>query len=83
MSKYQSFRKAPQDIKLMKIEWNEKMKKMEEGNLKKDVDNNHISNIKYSDLEYFKERSGPFTKPEEVIEYDQNTVESKEKKVVH
>ena len=80
LSKYRSFRKASQDIKLMKIEWNEKMKKMEEeGNLKKDIDNNHVGNIKYSDLEYLKERGGPFTKPEEVIEFDQNTPESKEK----
>ena len=64
----------------MKIEWNEKMKKMEEeGNLKKDTDNNHVGNIKYSDLEYLKERGGPFTKPEEVIQFDQNTPESKEK----
>ena len=68
LSKYRSFRKTAQDIKLMKIEWNEKMKKMEEeGNLKKDIDNNHVGNIKYSDLEYLKERSGPFTKPEESI----------------
>ena len=82
LSNYRSFRKASQDIKLMKIEWNEKMKKMEEeGNLKKDVDNNHVGNIMYSDLEYLKARGGPFTKPGEVTEFDQNTPESKEKNV--
>ena len=64
----------------MKIEWNEKVKKMEEeGNLKKDIDNNHVGNIKYADLEYLKAQNGPFTRTEEVIEFDQNTLESKEK----
>ena len=52
LPKFQSFRKAAQDIKLMKIEWNDKIRKMEEtGNLKKGMDNNHIENVKYRDLE--------------------------------
>ena len=64
----------------MEIEWNVKMKKMEEeGNLKKDIGNNHVCNVKYVDLEYLKAQNGPFTNTEEVIEFDQNTPESKEK----
>ena len=78
--KFQSFRTAAQDIKLMKIEWNEKMRKMEEtGNLKKDVDNNHIESVKYRDLEYLKEKNGLFTTAEEVRDFDANTPESSEK----
>ena len=66
----------------MKVEWNEKMKKMEkEGNLKKDIENNHASNIMYRDLEYLKARGGPFTRVEEVVDFDRNTEESKEKNV--
>ena len=40
-------------------------KKKEEGNLKKDEDNNHISS--------------PFKKPEEVIKFNQKTPETKDK----
>ena len=80
LSTYKSFRKAARDIKAMKIEWDKKMKRLEEeGNLRKDIDNNHIGNVKYADLEYLKARNGPFTKLEEVVEYDCNTPESKEK----
>ena len=80
LPKFQSFRTAAQDIKLMKIEWNEKMRKMEEtGNLKKDVDNNHIESVKYRDLEYLKEKNGLFTTAEEVRDFDANTPESSEK----
>ena len=77
---FSSFRKASKDIKLMKIEWNDKMKRMEEeGNLKKDVDNNHLESVKYKDLEYLKGCGGPFTKAEEVIAFDQSTPESSDK----
>ena len=80
LPKFQSFRTAAQDIKLMKIEWNEKMRKMEEtGNLKKDVDNNHIESVKYRDLEYLKEKNGLFTTAEEVRDFDANIPESSEK----
>ena len=80
LPKFQSFRKAAQDIKLMKIEWNDKMRKMEEtGNLKKGVDNNHIESVKYRDLEYLKERNGPFTTAKEVRHFDANTPENSEK----
>ena len=42
------------------------MKKMEEGgNLNKDTANNQVGNQMYNDLEYLKERNGPFTKAEE------------------
>ena len=44
----------------------------EEGNLKKDVDNNHTEGVKYKDLEYLKERGGPFTTAEEVKKFDLN-----------
>ena len=80
LSEYKSFRKASQDIQLMKIEWNNKMKRMEEeGNLKKDEDNNHIEGVKYKDLEYLKERNGPFTTVDEVNEFDAITPEGPEK----
>ena len=43
LSEYRSYKKASQDIKAMKVEWNEKMRRMEEeGKLKKDVDNNQL-----------------------------------------
>lgn len=46
----------------MKVEWNNKIRKMEEaGNLKKDMDSNHIESMKYKDLEYLKVHNGPFT----------------------
>ena len=73
-------RQAARDIKLMKIEWNEKMKEMErKGNLKKDEDNNHLETIKYKDLEYLKARNGPFTTVEEVENFDKTTPDSEEK----
>ena len=50
----------------MKVQWNEKMKKMEEGNTNKDFANNQ-SNVMHDDLEYLKGRNGPFTKPEYVL----------------
>ena len=56
------------------------MRKMEEtGNLKKDVDNNHIESVKYRDLEYLKEKNGLFTTAEVVRDFDANTPESSEK----
>ena len=66
----------------MKVEWNEKMRRMdEEGNLKKDVDNNHIEGVRYKDLEYLKERGGPFTTAKEVKEFDLNNDESQDKNI--
>ena len=48
LSEYRSYKKASEDIQAMKLEWNEKMRRMDkEGNLKKDVDNNHIEGVKY------------------------------------
>ena len=82
LSEYRSCKKASQDIKAMKVEWNEKMRRMEEeGNLKKDVDNNHIEDVRYKDLEYLKERGGPFTTAKEVKEFDLNTDESQDKNI--
>ena len=66
----------------MKVEWNEKMRRMEEeGNLKKEFDNNHIEDVRYKDLEYLKERGGPFTTAKEVKEFDLNTDESQDKNI--
>jgi len=82
LSEFCSYRNAAQDIKAMKVKWNEKMKKMEkEGNLKKDIENNHATNIMYRDLEYLKARGGLFTKVEEVVDFDKKAEESKEKNV--
>ena len=53
------------------------MRKIEEGNLKK-VEDNHVSNTMYTDLENLK-KGGPFTKAKEVMEFDENTTETKEK----
>ena len=61
----------------MKLDWNDKMRKIEEGNLKK-VEDNHVSNTMYTDLENLK-KGGPFTKAKEVMEFDENTTETKEK----
>ena len=70
------FRKVAKEIKDMKVQWNEKMKKMEEeGNMKKDFANN----VMYDGLEYLKGRNGPFTKPENVLHFHENTQESIEK----
>ena len=80
LSEFRKFRKAANDIKAMKINWNAKMKRMEEeGNLKKNDDNNHIENVKYNDLDYLKKRNGPFTSEEAVREFDRSTPESSEK----
>ena len=51
LSEYRSYKKASQNIKAMKVEWKEKMRMEEEGNLKKDIDNNHTEGVKYKDLE--------------------------------
>ena len=78
--KFKLYRKAANEIKRMKVQWNERMKKMEEeGNLNKDSANNEVGNQMYNDLEYLKERNGPFTKPEEVLKFDNETAEIKEK----
>ena len=61
----------------MKLNWNDKMRKIEEGNLKK-VEDNHVSNTMYTDLENLK-KGGPFTKAKQVMEFDENTTENKEK----
>lgn len=45
----------------MKVEWNDKMRKMEEAGNLKDMDNNHIESMKYKYLEYLKVHNGPFT----------------------
>ena len=82
LSKFISYREASQDIQAMKIEWNERMKRMEEeGNLKKDEVNNHIEDIKYKDLEFLKKRGDPFTTVEEVREFDLNTNEDRDKNI--
>ena len=81
LSDFANFRKAADDIKFMRIEWNEKMKKMEEeGNIQRDLNNSHIESIKYSDLEFLKRQNGPFTTAEEVREFDNSTPESVQKK---
>ena len=47
LSEYRSYKKASQDIQAMKLECNEMRRMDKEGNLKKDVDNNHIEGVKY------------------------------------
>ena len=53
--KFKLYRKAASEIKHMKVEWNARMKKMEEGNLNKGTANNQVGNQMYNDLEYLKE----------------------------
>ena len=80
LSELRRFRKAAQEIKSMKVNWNAKMKKMEEeGNLKKNDDNIHIENVKYNDLDYLKNHNGPFTSDKAMREFDISTPESSEK----
>ena len=80
LSKFTMFRKVAKEIKDMTVQWNEKMKKMEEeGNTKKDFANNKVSNVMYDGLVYLKGRNGPFTKPEDVLHFHENTQESIEK----
>lgn len=80
LSKYQSYRQASKDIKLLKVEWNEKLKKMEEiGNLKKDTANTTMESKKYKDLEFLKQYDGPFTTAEGVKAYHNSVPESTEK----
>ena len=80
LSDFANFRKAADDIKFMRIEWNEKMKKMEEeGNIQKDLKNSHVESIKYSDLKFLKLQNGPFTSAAEVREFDNSTPESVKK----
>ena len=39
----------------------------------------HIEGVKYKDLDYLKERNGPFTTADQVKEFDDNTPDSPEK----
>ena len=80
LEKFRKFRSAANDIKLLKVEWNQKMKRLEaEGNLKRDLDNNHSESVKYKDLEFLKQHDGPFTTAEEVKEFNRKTPEGEEK----
>ena len=64
------FIKPAIEIKEIKAEWKEKMRKREqEGYTEKELVNAHFESVKYKDLEWIKQQGGPFTKPEGVDQY--------------
>ena len=79
-----SFRKASQGIAKLKKDWLEKMREEEnESFASKDDVNSHLETVKYEDLEFLKERDGPFVSAEEVELYlnGDKTAEEKNKRL--
>ena len=77
---FNKFRKPAQERSVLKDEWKEKMKAMEEEAISdKETINLHIESIEYKDLEFLKSVGGPFTTTEEMQSYEKEIEDSKRK----
>ena len=69
---FKKYRRAAKEIKELKIQWNEKMRGLQEqGYEEKEIKNVHQEKTKLGDLEFLKFQSppGPFTRKQEVLDY--------------
>ena len=69
---FMKYRRAAKDIKELRIEWNEKMKALQDqGYDKQNLKNMHLEKTKLNDLEFLKSQRppSPFTKKQEVLDF--------------
>ena len=79
---FKKYRKAAKEIQELRVEWNEKMAKLQEaGYGAQEIKNLHQEQIKLKDLEFLKSATppGPFTKKEEVLDFMKNLLDEDEK----
>ena len=78
---FRKYHKEAAEIKEIKLEWNSKMKELQErGYQEKEITNSLKEKSKLEDLDYLKQRNGPFVKKEEIEEFMNSEAPDEEKR---
>ena len=80
VDEFMKFRKPAKEIHNIRTNWNAKMQVLQQqGYDEQNLKNMHQEKTKFTDLEFLKDRKGPFTKKEEVDDYMMSAAGEKEK----